>query len=75
MVPENQLNLWDEIQETILTIGGLLLWGGFEVLCFKNPEFAAAPHTQATRIALITICTNMFTYRFTKSLPRGAKHE
>lgn len=71
----NKINVWDEIQETALTIGGLVLWGGFEYLCFRNPEFASAAHTQATRIALITICTNMFTYRFTKSIPRGNKSE
>ena len=47
--------------------GALGLWGGFEVLCFMNETFAGQPHVNTTRTALITICTNLFTFRFTKS--------
>ncbi|MYC74955.1 hypothetical protein F4X10_06620 [Candidatus Poribacteria bacterium] len=62
-------NTWDEIQETIMIVGALGLWGGFETLCFFNTEFAALPHVGTTRTAIITIVTNLFTFKFTKSLP------
>ena len=58
---------WDNIQDTIMIAGALGLWGGFEVLCFMNESFAALGHVNTTRTALITICTNLFTFRFTKS--------
>ena len=69
---------WDEIQETIMIVGALGLWAGFEVLCFLNESYAAATHTSTTRLALITIATNLFTFKFTKSqlggvLRNGAK--
>lgn len=63
---------WDEFQETIMIVSALVLYGGFELLCFFNSEYAAAQHTNQTRTALITIVSNLFTFKFTKSLPRGA---
>ena len=67
------MNYWDELQDTILIVGALVLWGGFEVLCFLKEQFATSPHTAGTRIALITICTNLFTYRSTRSSPEYQK--
>ena len=58
---------WDEIQETIMVVGALVLWAGFEYLCFTNEKYSIAPHTDTTRLALITIVTNLFTFKFTKS--------
>ena len=58
---------WDELQETIMIVGALGLWAGFEVLCFFNEGYASSPHTDTTRLALITIATNLFTFKFTKS--------
>ena len=66
---------WDEFQETIMIASALLLYGGFELLCFFNTEYAAAQHTNQTRTALITIVSNLFTFKFTKSAPqRGYKN-
>jgi len=62
--------LFDEIQETIMIVGALVLWGGFEYLAFKHPNLQ---NETVTRTALITIVTNLFTFKFTKSQspPRG----
>ena len=65
---------WDELQETIMIAGALILWGGFEVLCFLNHDFSAAPHTTGTRMALVTIVTNLFTFKFTKSQSGGGRN-
>ena len=61
--------VFDEIQETIMIVGALVLWGGFEYLCLVNAEAAGAVHIGVTRTALITIVTNLFTFKFTKSQP------
>lgn len=65
--------LFDEIQETIMIVGALSLWGGFEFLCLTNSEVAGSVNVGITRTALITIVTNLFTFKFTKSLPRGGQ--
>lgn len=64
---------FDEIQETIMIVGALLLWGGFEYLVMTNKVVEGAlPNIGITRTALITIVTNLFTFKFTKSQsPRG----
>lgn len=64
----NMKDLFDEIQETIMIVGALVMWMGFEYLSFKNPNLQ---HETVTRTALITIVTNLFTFKFTKS---SAKH-
>ena len=61
---------WDEFQETFMIAAALILYGGFEVMCFLSNEYAGATHTNATRMALVTIVTNLFTFKFTKSLPQ-----
>ena len=58
---------WDEIQETIMIIGALSLWGGFEYLCYLNSEYAAASHTHTTRLVITNIVNALFTFKFTKS--------
>ena len=63
--------VFDEIQETIMIVGALVIWGGFEYLCLTKPEIASSANIAVTRTALITIVTNLFTFKFTKSLPRG----
>ena len=65
---------WDEIQETIMICGALGLWAGFEILCFFNSEYAGSNHTAGTRIALVTIVTNLFTFKFTKSQSGGGRN-
>ena len=65
--------LFDEIQETIMILGALILWGGFEYLCLTKSEIASSGNIAVTRTALITIVTNLFTFKFTKSLPRGGQ--
>ena len=65
---------WDEIQETIMIVGALALWAGFEILCFFNNEYANSDHTSVTRIALVTIVTNLFTFKFTKSQSGGVRN-
>ena len=75
---DEKFQLIDEIQETIMIVGALVLWGGFEYLCFLHPEVSEMPHASTTRTALITIVTNLFTFKFTKSLPgrrNGVKNE
>ena len=67
--------IFDEIQETIMVIGALVLWGGFEYLCLTKPEIANSANIAVTRTALITIITNLFTFKFTKSLPRGGQYK
>ena len=62
--------LWDEIQETIMIVGALAMWILFEYFCFLSEGFAGQPHVPVTRTALITIVTNLFTFKFTKSLPK-----
>lgn len=65
--------LFDEIQETILIVGALAIWILFEYLCYKSDAFASASHAGITRTAIITIVTNVFTFKFTKSIPRRDK--
>ena len=62
----NPIN-WDEIQETIMIVGALALWGAFEFLCFLDPEYASANHTNTTRLVLTNIVNGLFTFKFTKS--------
>lgn len=62
---------WDEFQETMMIAAALILYGGFEIMCFLSSAYADAPHTNSTRMALVTIVTNLFTFKFTKSLPSG----
>ena len=64
---------FDEIQETIMIVGALALWGGFEYFALTKPEIGNANTIAVTRTALITIVTNLFTFKFTKSLPRGGQ--
>ena len=62
--------IFDEIQETIMIVGALFLWGMFEYLVLTNkiaPENSSS--VAITRTALIGIVTNLFTYKFTKSQP------
>ena len=59
---------WDELQETIMIVGALVMWMGFEYLSFKQPNLQ---HETVTRTALITIVTNLFTFKFTKSTSRN----
>ena len=66
---------WDEFQETMMIASALILYGGFELLCFFNSDYAGLQHTNQTRTALITIVSNLFTFKFTKSLPRGANYK
>lgn len=63
--------IWEEIQETLMIAGALFLWGAFEYLCFKNPEYASANHTNTTRLVLTNIVNGLFTFKFTKSHIRG----
>ena len=57
-----------------MILGALILWGGFEYLVMTNKvEPSALPNIGITRTALITIVTNLFTFKFTKSLPPGGK--
>ena len=56
---------WHKIQETILIVGALVLWGGFELMCYFNAEYAGASNTTVVRMALIMIVTNLFTIKFT----------
>ena len=65
--------IFDEIQETLMILGALIIWGGFEYLCLTKPEIASSANIAVTRTALITIVTNLFTFKFTKSLPRGGQ--
>ena len=65
----NTKEFFDEIQETIMIVGALVLWGGFEYICLTKPEVANSVNIAVTRTALITIVTNLFTFKFTKSLP------
>lgn len=65
---------WDEFQETLLMGAALILYAGFELLCFFNEKYAALQHTNVTRTGLLTIITNLFTYKFTKSIPRTGKN-
>ena len=61
---------FDEIQETLMIIGALALWGGFEYLVLTGKVTANNDSSVSiTRTALISIVTNLFTYKFTKSLP------
>ena len=69
----NWKELIDEIQETIMIIGALVLWGGFEYLCLTKSEIASSANIGITRTALITIVTNLFTFKFTKSRPQGGQ--
>ena len=62
---------WDEFQETLLMCAALVLYGGFEILCFLNTAYAQEPHTATTRTSLFVIVSNLFTYKFTKSLPKN----
>ena len=74
----NYKEIFDEIQETIMIVGALVLWGVFEYICLTNQAVSNAANIGLTRQALITIVTNLFTFKFTKSLPsRGGnyKHE
>ena len=64
---------WEEIQETIMIVGALFLWGSFEYLCFTNPEYASANHTNTTRLVLTNIVNGLFTFKFTKSQIRNGK--
>lgn len=57
--------LIDELQETVMIVGALVLWGLFEFYLQDST------HATVTRTAIITIVTNIFTYKFTKSSPRG----
>ena len=61
---------WDEFQETMMIGAALVLYAGFELLCFFNSDYAGLQHTNVTRTGLLTIITNLFTYKFTKSIPR-----
>lgn len=54
----------DEVQDTIMIAGVLFLWGMFEYMALTRPDLS---HETITRTALITIVTNLFTFRFTKS--------
>ena len=67
---EKWRTIFDEIQETIMICGALFLWGMFEylVLTGKVPAGNEAS-VSITRTALIGIVTNLFTYKFTKSIP------
>lgn len=68
--------LFDEIQETIMIVGALVLWGGFEYLVLTNKiDSTAQTHIGITRTALISIVSNLFTFKFTKSLPRGGQEK
>lgn len=60
---------WDEVQETFMIAAAVILWACFEYLCYKNPDYAAAEHTQTTRLFLTNIVNSLFTWKFTKSLP------
>lgn len=70
----NWKELFDEVQETIMIIGALVLWGVFEYICLTNQAVSTAENIGITRQALITIVTNLFTYKFTKSLPKGGRN-
>ena len=61
---------WDEFQETIMIFGALFLWGAFEFLCFMDAEYAAANHTNTTRLVITNIVNALFTFKFTKSQVR-----
>ena len=63
--------IFDEIQETIMIIGALFLWGMFEYIVLTKPEVSAVPTVAVTRTALITIVTNLFTFKFTKNQSGG----
>lgn len=66
---------WDELQETIMIAAALILYGGFEYMCFLNQAYATAPHTNATRLVLTNIVNSLFTFKFTKNQIRnGANH-
>lgn len=56
-----------------MILGALILWGGFEYIALTKPEIGNADTIAVTRTALITIVTNLFTFKFTKSLPPGGK--
>ena len=66
--------LFDEIQETLMIVGALVLWGVFEYICLTNQAVSNAENIGITRQALITIVTNLFTFKFTKSLPSRGEH-
>lgn len=71
---KNNSAFWDELQETIMIAGALILWGGFEYLVLTGKVTEGSnPSIAITRTALIGIVTNLFTYKFTKSRPRGGE--
>ena len=59
--------LFDEVQETIMIVGAIGMWMFFEYFCFKNVEYGQTQNATVTRTSLITIITNLFTFKFTKS--------
>lgn len=56
--------IFDEVQDTLMIAGAMGMWAAFEFYSIANPEMQ---HETTTRTALITITTNLFTFRFTKS--------
>ena len=66
---------WDELQETLMICGALFLWGAFEFLCYMNSEYAAANHTNTTRLVITNIVNGLFTFKFTKSQIRKGNQD
>lgn len=64
---------WDEIQQTILLLFVFGMWVAFEYWCYKDPDYAALPHTMTVRIILTNCVTGLFTYIYTKSVPSNGK--
>ena len=62
---------WDELQQTILLVASFGTWIIFEYWCYKNPQYAALPHTGSVRLVLTNLVTGLFTYIYTKSQPSG----
>ena len=62
---------WDELQQLVLISGAILMWGGFEILCFLNPEYAATPDSTAKRHFIEKVVLMIVTYVFTRSFPGG----
>lgn len=62
---------WDEFQETLMIIGALMAWLMHGAAVAFVPEFSkteAAPHIGRFVDSIVLM---VFTFKFTKSLPRG----